>query len=279
MYNQLKSEFLKLKYSKLFIAVPILFFAGLILYGSFSMSAGGTQLFVSEGDEETNAAIQGTIGFFAFTFENIDTPKFSEIMQSCISCNVFLWIVTLILTIQFFCYDYSAGTIKLPVAYGIDRVKVYFAKTIVIVLYNAVCYFIFNTITLLFTCLQTGYLPDTTELAQYLSYVGLNFLVLVSFILLCITICICLKNIGIIATVMCLFTLGGAVIYTGIWQNFHSHAILKYLVWLNPLYYWMNMGTFRLEYGLINEIIIYFIFSLLFLLPLSVILVRKQEFK
>lgn len=64
MYNQLKSEFLKLKYSRLFIAVPILFLAGLILYGSFSMSAGGTQLFVSEGDEETNAAIQGTIGFF-----------------------------------------------------------------------------------------------------------------------------------------------------------------------------------------------------------------------
>ena len=54
MYNQLKSEFLKLKYSKLFIAVPILFLAGLILYGSFSLSAGGTQLFVSEGDEETS---------------------------------------------------------------------------------------------------------------------------------------------------------------------------------------------------------------------------------
>ena len=56
--------------------------------------------------------------------------------------------------------------------------------------------------------------PDTAELAQYLSYVGFNFLVLVSFILLCITVCICLKNTGIIATVMCLFTLGGAVIYT-----------------------------------------------------------------
>ncbi len=243
------------------------------------MSSGGTQIFVSEGDEETNAAIQGIIGFFAFTFENIDTPKFSEIMQSCISCNVFLWIVILILTIQFFCYDYTVGTIKLPVAYGIDRVKVYLAKTIVIVLYSAVCYFIFNTITLCFTCLQTGYVPAITELAQYLSYVGLNFLVMVSFILLCLTICICLKSTGIIATVMCLFTLGGAVIYTGIWQNFHSHAILKYLVWLNPLYYWMNMGTFRLEYGLINEIIIYFVFSLLFFLPLSVILVRKQEFK
>ncbi len=106
-----------------------------------------------------------------------------------------------------------------------------------------------------------------------------NFFVLISFIFLCITICICLKNTGIIATVMCLFTLGGAVIYTGIWQNFHSHAILKYFVWLNPLYYWMNMGTFRLQYGLINEIIVYFIFGLFFLLPLSVILVRKQEFK
>ena len=279
MFNQLKSEFLKLKYSKLFIAVPILLFAGLILYGSFSLSAGGTQLFVSEGDEETNTAIHGIIGFFAFTFENIDTPKFSEIMQSCLSCNVFLWIVALILTIQFFCYDYSVGTIKLPVAHGISRVKVYFAKVIVIVLYNAICYFLFNVITLCFTCIQIGYTPNITELTQYLGYIGLNFLVMISFILLCINICICLKNTGIIATVMCLFTLGGAVIYTGIWQNFHSHIILKYLVWLNPLYYWMNMGTFRLEYGLVNEIIVYFVFGLLFLLPLSVLLVRKQEFK
>lgn len=279
MFNQLKSEFLKLRYSKLFIAVPILFLAGLVLYGIFSLSSGGTQLFVSEGDEEANAAIHGMIVFFAFTFENIDMPEFSEIMQSCISCNVFLWIVVLILTIQFFCYDYSVGTIKLPIAYGIDRVKVYFAKVIVIVLYNAICYFLFNIITLCFTCIQTGYTPNITELIRYLSYTGLDFLVMVSFILLCIIICICLKNTGIIATVMCLFTLGGAVIYTGIWQNFHSHIILKYLIWLNPLYYWMNMGTFRLEYGLLNEITIYFIFGLLFLLPLSVILVRKQEFK
>lgn len=279
MFNQIKSEFLKLKYSKLFIAIPVLFLAGLILYGSFSLSAGGTQLLVSEGDEEINAAIHGMIGFFAFTFENIDTPKFSEIMQSCISCNVFLWIITLILTVQFFCYDYSAGTIKLPIAYGIDRVKVFFAKIVVIVLYNAVCYFLFNVITLCFTCLQVGYVPEISELMEYLSYVGLNFLVVIAFILLCLTMCICLKNTGIIATVMCLFTLGGAVIYTGIWQNFHSHMVLKYFVWIDPLYYWMNMGTFRLEYGLINEIIIYFIFSMLFLLPLSVMLIRKQEFK
>ena len=279
MFNQLKSEFLKLRYSKLFIAVPILLFAALLLYGSLSRSAGGTQIFVSEGTEETNTAIQGAIGFFAFTFENIDTLEFSEIMQSCVSCNAFLWIVVLILTIQFFCYDYSAGTIKLPIAYGIDRVKVFFAKVIVIVLYNAICYFLFNAITLLFTCLQIGYTPNITELIQYLGYTGLNFLVMISFILLCLTMCICLKNIGIIATVMCLFTLGGAVIYTGIWQNFHSHAILKYLVWLNPFYYWMNMGAFRLEYGLINEIFVYFVFGLLFLLPLSLILVRKQEFK
>lgn len=279
MYNQLKSEFLKLKYSRLFVAVPILFLAGLLLYGSFSLSAGGTQVFVSEGDEETNAAVQGTIGFFAFTFENSDRPEFSEIMQSCISCNVFLWIIALILTIQFFCYDYSAGTIKLPVAYGIDRVKVYFAKVIVIVLYNTVCYFIFNAITLWVTCFRSGYVPDITELIQYFAYTGYNFLVMVSFILLCLTICICLKNTGIIATVMCLFTLGGAVVYTGIWQNFHSHAILKYVVWLNPLYYWMNMGALRLEYGLLHEIIVYFVFSLFCLLPLSVLLIRRQEFK
>lgn len=278
MFNQLKSEFLKMKYSRLFIAVPVLLLAGLLLYGSFSLSRGGTQLFVSEGDEETNAAIQGSIGFFAFTFEN-GMPGFREIMQSCMSCNVFLWIIALVLTIHFFCYDYSVGTIKFPVAYGTGRVKIYFAKVIVIILYNAACYFLFNILTLCFTCLKTGYTPGITGLVQYSGYTGLNFLVMVSYILLCLNVCICLKNTGIIATVMCLFTLGGAVIYTGIWQNFHSYTILKYLVWLNPLYYWMNMGTLRLGYGLTSEIIIYFVSSFLFLLPLSVILVRKQEFK
>ncbi|MDE7422682.1 MAG: ABC transporter permease [Lachnospiraceae bacterium] len=279
MFNQLKSEFLKLKYSKLSKAIPILFLAGIVLYGIFSISVGGTQLFVSEGDEETNDAIQGMVGFFAFTFENSNIPKFSEIMQSCMSCNVFLWIIVLILTIQFFCYDYSVGTIKLPVAYGIDRIKVYFAKVIIIVLYSAVCYFLFGVATLCFTCFYTGYAPCIAEIIQFQGYVGLNFLVMVSFILLCLTVSIWLKNIGIITTVLCLFTLGGAVVYTGIWQDFHSHAILKYLIWLNPLYYWMNMGSFRLEYGLVNEIAGYFIFGLLFLLPVSVILVRKQEFK
>ncbi len=279
MFNQLKSEFLKLRYSKLFIAIPILFLAGLVLYGSFGISTGGTQLFVSEGDEETNAAIHGIIGFFAFTFENADAPTFKEIMQSCISCNVFLWVIVLILTIQFFCYDYSAGTIKLPIAYGIDRIKVYLAKVITIIIYSAVCYCLFSFATLLITCVYIGYTPCISEIIQYSGYVGANFLVMISFILLSLTVCICLKNIGIIATVMCLFTLGGAVIYTGIWQNFHSHMILKFIVWLNPLYYWMNMGTFRLEYGLINEIIRYFIFSLLILLPVSIALIKKQEFK
>lgn len=279
MFNQLKSEFLKLRYSKLFIAVPVLFIAGLILYGSFSISTEGTQLFVSEGDEETNSAIHGIIGFFAFTFENADTPTFKEIMQSCISCNVFLWVIILILTIQFFCYDYSAGTIKLPIAYGIGRIKVYLAKVITITMYSAVCYCLFSFAALLITCVHVGYKPCISEIIQYLGYIGLNFLVMISFMLLILTVCICLKNIGIIATVMCLFTLGGAVIYTGIWQSFHNHFILKYLVWLNPLYYWMNMGTFRLEYGLIHEIIRYFIFSLFILLPVSIVLVKRQEFK
>lgn len=279
MFNQLKSEFLKLKYSKLFIAVPILLIAGFILYGSLSLSAEGTQILVSEGDEETNAAIHGVIGFFAFTFENAKEPAFREIIQSCMSCNVFLWIITLILTVQFFCYDYAAGTVKLPIAYGISRVKVYLAKVIMIILYHMVCYVLFNAVTLGFTCYWGGYVPCFAELIQYFGYIGLNFLVTVSFILLCLTVCICLKNTGIIATVLCVFTLGGAVIYTGIWQNFHSHTILKYLVWLNPLYYWLNMGTFRLEYGLVYEIMIYFVFGLLFLLPLSVLLVKKQEFK
>ena len=279
MFNQLKSEALKLRYSRLFLAIPLLCLAGLFLYASFSLSKEGTQIFVSEGDEETDSAIQGVIGFFAFSYQSADAPKFHEILQSCLSCNVFLWVIALIFTIQFFCADYAAGTIRLPVAYGISRVKVFLAKLIVIVLYNGACYFFFYGLTLCFTCMRAGYIPDGAQILQCFYYVGLNFLVMASFLVLCLMACICLKHTGVAATALCIFTLGGAIVYTGIWQNFHSHAALKYLVWLNPLYYWMNMGSFRFAYGLIYEIIAYFAFSFLVLLPICVLLIRKQELK
>ncbi len=279
MYNQIKSEFLKLRYSKLFKAIPILLIFGLALYWLFSLSAGGTQVLVSEGDEETDKTLQGMIGFFAFTFADESRPEFREIMQSCMSCNVFLWVFILIFTIQFFCYDYSSGTIKLSVAYGISRIKVYLAKVVVIMLYSAACYFLFSILSVCFTCFRVDYMPNVGDMVQYLEFTGLNFLVMVSFIMLCLIVSICVKNTGIIATVMCVFMLGGAVIYTGIWQNFHSHMVLKYLVWVNPFYYWMNMGAFRLDYGIIHEIMGYFMFGVVIILPVSVLLVRKQEFK
>ncbi|MCM1496556.1 MAG: ABC transporter permease [Bacteroides sp.] len=279
MSNQIKAEFLKLKYSRIFKVIPILFFTGLVLYGLFGLSSGGTQLFVSEGDEEINSALHGMIGFFAFTFSDAAAPSFTEIIQSCVSCNVFLWIFVLILTTQFFSYDYDCGTIKLPIAYGISRIKIYFAKVIIIILYSAINYFVFSALTMALTCILTKYKPCAIEIAQYLSYVGINFLVMITFILLCLVAGILLKNIGIVSTVMCLLTLGGAVVYTGIWQNFHEHIILRLLVQLTPFYYWMNMGAFRLEYGIISETINYFLFGLLILLPVSMLIVKRQEFK
>lgn len=279
MFNQIKAEYLKLRFSRLFKAIPLLFCAGLVLYMVFSISKGGTQIFVSEGDEETNTSLQGIIGFFAFTFNNAETPDIKEIIQSCMSCNVFLWIIILIFTIQFFTYDYLSGTIKLPVAYGISRIKLYLAKMVITTLYSAVCYFLFSVTTFCLTCFSTGFIPGRNDIRQYSGYIALSFLVMFSYILLCMLVCIFVKNTAVIATTMCIFTLGGAIIYTGIWQNFHSHIILKYLVWLDPLYYWMNLGTLRLDYGLVQEIAAYSAFGIFILLPVSLLFARNQEFR
>lgn len=279
MINQIKAEFLKLKYSSIFKAMPFLFLGGFFLYIAFSMSGGGTQLLVSEGDEEMNAAIHGIIGFFAFTFENAATPKFNEIVQSAIACNVFLWIFVLILVIQFFNYDYNLGTIKLPLAKGVGRVKIFLAKVFTIFIYTGIFYVLFLALTFIYTCVYVDYLPNASEIVKYLEYVGINYLVMITFIMLCIVVSIFLKNIGIIATVMCVFTLGGAVLYTGIWQEFHDYFILRYLVQLNPLYYWMNMGALRLNYGIVKEAILYFFVGVFVFLPIGVILIRKQEVK
>lgn len=279
MNSQIKAEFFKLRYSNIFKAIPILFGVGMILYVIFSLSGGGTQLLISEGDEEVNTTIHGMIGFLAFTFEDLNKPQFEEILKSAMSGNVFLWIFVLVLVVQFFNYDYNLGTIKLPIAYGVGRIKIFLAKFLLIIIYSGVFYLLFSTVTFIYTCIYASYSPNSSEVLKYLEYTGLNYLVMISYILLCLIASICLKNIGIISTVMCLYTLGGAIIYTGVWQQFHSYSILRYFIQLNPLYYWMNMGTLRLDYGIINEMMIYFLFGMFILLPISIALIRKQEFK
>jgi len=39
------------------------------------------------------------------------------------------------------------------------------------------------------------------------------------------------------------------------------------------------MGTLRLDYGIMNEMVIYFAFGVFILLPISIVLIRKQEVK
>lgn len=279
MVNQVKVEFLKLKYSNISKAILILFGAGIILYMVFSLSGEGTQLLISEGDEEINTEIHGMIGFLAFTFEDLAEPQFNEILQSAMSGNVFVWIFILILVIQFFNYDYNSGTVKLPIAYGVNRIKIFLAKFLTIVVYTGVLYGLFSVVTFIYTCVYADYAPKSSEILEYLGYVGVNYLVMISFILLCLIVSICLRNIGIISVVMCLFTLGGAILYTGIWQRFHSYTVLRYFIMLNPLYYWMNVGTLRLDYGILNEMVVYFVFGLFVLLPISIVLIRRQEIK
>lgn len=278
MMNQIRAEFLKSKYSHVLKIVQGLFFLGFLLYMAFGISGGGTQIFVSEGDEEINPMIHGMIGFLAFTFENAAFPQFNEIMQSAMSCNVFLWVFMLIFVVCFFNYDYNVGTIKLPVAYGISRSRIFAAKVIVIIVYFGVLYILFSVLTLLYTCARVSYFPNIKEILLYFEYTMLNYMVMMTFTMICILTSICLKNVGIIATIMCLFTLIGAIIYTGIWQQFHSLSLLRYIVRLTPLYYWMNMGTLRLEYGIIREVFLYFCFGII-LLPISVVLISKQELK
>lgn len=278
MMNQIRAEFLKLKYSNVLKVVLSLFVLGFILYLAFGISDGGTQVFVSEGDEEWNPSLHGMIGFLAFTFENTTLPQFSEIIQSAFSCNVFLWIIMLIFVVYFFNYDYHMGTIKLPVAYGISRNRVFVAKVFVIVVYFGILYILFSACTMLYTCMKVDYFPDMYEILLYSKYTVLNYMVMITFTMICVLASICFKNTGVIATIMCLFMLIGAIIYTGIWQQFHSMSLLKNFVRLTPLYYWMNMGTLRLEYGIVREILIYFGFGIA-LFFISSILSNRQELK
>lgn len=275
MLNLLRADWLKLKWTKL-SWITLLGVLGLLLI----YIGAGQSAFMSIGEDRE--ILGGGIGFVSGFYGDIQRPLLGEAIRTALSYTAFFWLLILIFSIQFYAKEYTGNTIKLAIAYGHSRVKVYLSKVIVILIYSAITYYTFILGVFTHASISVNYQVRPADIPTILGVITLNYLVMIVFILITLLVCMTIKNTGIVAASMCFYTIGGAIVYMSEYYNLLSNQVsipVKAFIGTHPMYYWMTISAYNFNNNIINETIIYGIVASIILFTLSCMYLRKQEVK
>ncbi|MGX4601774.1 ABC transporter permease subunit [Faecalimicrobium sp. JNUCC 81] len=272
MYKLLKSEILKLKWSKMWI-VPILFvIAMIIIYIN-----DGDAAFIVSGKENV---LGEAIGFISGLYDNGGSIEFGQIARASMSYTIFISIIILVFSVSFFSMEYSQRTIKLLIAGGESRVNIYLSKLIVISGFSLLLYYSLILAMFSYISIREGFIPNVGEILELFKLINLNFLAMEIFIILSILLSMIIRNIGITSIIMFLFVFIGIIIYGEVWNQMEIQSFFKIMfIKINPMYYWSTICAYNFNNNIISEVIMYFIVSMITLIAASYLIIRKQEIK
>lgn len=272
MYKLLKSEILKLKWSKMWI-VPILFVIAMIII----YIKDGDAAFIVSGKEQV---LGEAVGFISGVYNNGGSIEFGQIARASMSYTIFISIVILVFSVSFFSMEYSQRTIKLQIANGESRVKVYLSKLIVISGFSLVLYYSLIVTMFSYISIREGFMPNIGEILTLFKLITLNFLAMEVFIILSILISMIIKNKGITSIIMFLFVFIGIIVYGQVWNQMNTQPFFNTMfIKVNPMYYWSTICAYNFNNNIISEVIMYFVASIITLIPISYLIIRKQELK
>lgn len=275
MINQIKSDYYKLRHSRMLFAVSCAYFFIFLLY--MVLYTYGPQKgvsFMASGGETT-----GILGFFVKTYSDMNTPMFWEICRSSMSNTIFFWMVAAVFTVMYLSKEYRYGTIKLSVAYGISKFRIFLSKFLITACYTGICYYLMAFLSLAFTLIKTHYCLTVSDFGEFMLYTSLNFLVLIVFILLCLLVELLLKNIAYSVTLMYLFIFAGLVFVDASWAAHQSWTLIQNaLARINPSYYWLRICGYS-HTTIEIETILYFVIGSAFLFLMTGLILKKQEIK
>lgn len=272
MYNLLKSEILKFKWSNYILSSVISIVAIFTIYllaGDSSFLYSGNRYIVGSG-----------VGFVSSVYENIKNPTFGEIVRTAMVGTGFIWMVILPLSVSFFVREYSENTVKLSIAYGQSRFKIYLSKFIVVSVFSLILYCLLTLSIFAHSSITMNFNPTLSEFFVLLKLITLNFLVIEIFIMISLVVSMIIKNLGAISTIMCFFILSLPMVYMMVWDKLDSQSfIIKSFLKINPMYYWSTISAYNLNNNIIHETVMYVLISTVILIPLSYIILRREEIK
>ena len=235
MINHFKAEFYKLRHSK--ILITILGVCAAVIMVSFAL---GDMTFFGAGD-----GTESVIGFQAKCYLSSEIPTFQTVARS-------------------------------SVAYGTKRTILYYTKAITILVVSLITYLIFVATFFVIEIIQSGYIPTASEVINLLGWALACGTVLLALESISIFLCVVIQNTGIVTGICCLYVFSGASVYLMLWSDMETVSIpLKFFVYGNPMYYWMNFSSCR-TMGIIEHLPFYFIGCISLLIVGGLIMIRKE---
>lgn len=267
MNNLIKSDLLKLLFSKSWIYPVVLTILMFIIY-----FIDGDAQFVSSG----NIILGQGIGFIS-SISNVDIMN---ITRSSMSYSIFLILIIFTFTISFYTSEYSQNTIKLSIARGEKRFNIYLSKIFIITIFSLIIYYMLSYIIFIYNSIRFGFNPSIEEVAFSFRIVTLNFLAIEVLILLSVFISMILRTKMISNIIIFLFLFIGMMMYMNVWSIMDKQSFLMRLfLKINPIYYISTISACNFNNNIIRESLFYFILGSLVILGLSYIFIMKEEFK
>lgn len=228
----------------------------------------------------SNIGLAGTevqlVNAMSREYVSSEIPTFQTVARSSLAYTAFFWIIGILFATIFFTKEYNTGTIKLSVAYGTKRTILYYTKAITILVVSLITYLIFVATFFVIEIIQSGYIPTASEVINLLGWALACGTVLLAFESISIFLCVVIQNTGIVTGICCLYVFSGASVYLMLWSDMETVSIpLKFFVYGNPMYYWMNFSSCR-TMGIIEHLPFYFIGCISLLIVGGLIMTRKE---
>lgn len=275
MLNQLKADYYKLRHSSVFWIVNgliIILFCALL---GMSRSNEGYYM----GFAREMIGVEPVLdGFVAFAFEDRANPSFWEIIYSATALTFILWIILMVLTVQVYSQELQNGTIKLSVAYGKNRLVLFYSKLIVVLSYFGSLYYTFNIIGYLFCVKATGVALTRKGILELIKLTTLFFMIFVIFTMICMILCSLYRNAVFVSTCMLAYMYSVVFLILGVMDR-KIPFLLNVYFHINPMYYLWKASGYWAQPDITKEIIIFFITGFIFLSICINFIENKHEIK
>lgn len=278
MIAQLKSEWYKLRHSRLIFGM-IISFVLLLAYDLFLISGGHKVQVMQIGTED---AIGNVIGFMLNTplLPGVENAAYIQSYRTGLGYYCFFWIIAMMVAVLFYTREYTSRTIRLNVAYGMSSTKLYFSKIILIELIFGILYLVFVTIVFFQSSLFMHVSLTASEIGNFYKFAILSYLVLMVFMQTCIMISTLVKNIGISILIGCLFIFLAVITYPMYFDRMADAALpVKIFLYSNPMYYWLSISAYSFLDKMVIQSLLYFVFGSALTILVTCVVLSRQEIK
>lgn len=272
MLNQLKSDVYRLLNQRLAIAVlwSLLGLYALFLVMSLTHTALSMGAWIGESDGEPVA-----VGFMGFAYADNNDPRFWEIAYSSTSFGGLVWIVFLILSTLFVSSEFTSGTIKLSVAYGIGVFRTFVSKWIVVAAATSLISVVFGAVAFVTSCVLAGYSPSGSQIAGWAGLLGLQTLIMIVLTLICFTLFVLTKSIVGVMGIIPTFMFAAVFLYATTAEDRPLPA--QIFMDINPMYYLTEASRYWVDSDIVVSVLLYVVIGVPAMLALSWAVLTRRE--